>query len=109
MAYDNLDGDQQLILRDYMAGQRTHLANERTLLAYLHSALMMLVAALTIFKLFESDLIMRIVALILCPISIFIGAFGIYRFRQIRAKLVLFEKAPVAKKATTELVHEKSY
>lgn len=90
MAYDNLNNE-QLILRDYLAAERTHLANERTLLAYERSAFIVLVTAMTIFKFFDNDAVMRIIAIILVPSAVLISVFGIYRFRKTRAKLAAFE------------------
>ena len=89
MAYDNLEHE-HLILRDHLAAERTHLANERTLLAYLRSALIFLGSSLTLFKLFEHDLLMFIIAIALIPVSIFVALFGIYRFRAVRKKLAIF-------------------
>jgi putative membrane protein len=77
----------QLPTGDYLAIERTHLANERTLLAYLRSTLIGVVTALTILKLFPNDPSLRIAAFVIGPSSIFIGVFGIYRFLKIRKKL----------------------
>jgi putative membrane protein len=92
MTYEKLADEQKPILRDYLAAERTHLANERTLLAYLRTALIILVTALTFLRLFEGDVMMRILSLVLCPLSIFIGVFGIFRFRRTKMKLAVFEK-----------------
>jgi putative membrane protein len=82
----------KLILRDYLAAERTHLANERTLLAYLRSALILFIAAITIFKLFEGEHAMIWVAIILGPLSIFTGIFGVYRYLRTRKKLLAFDR-----------------
>jgi putative membrane protein len=93
MTYDNL-GNEQPILRDYLAAERTHLANERTLLAYLRTALIVLVTAFTFLKLFEGDGLMRIVSSVLIAGALCIGTIGAYRFRKTRKKLTAFEKQP---------------
>ena len=90
MAYNNLENE-QLILRDYLAAERTHLANERTLLAYERSAFIVLVTAMTIFKFFENDAVMRIIAFVLMPSAVLISILGIYRFRKTRSKLSAFK------------------
>ena len=89
MGYTRTESE-NLILRDYLAAERTHLANERTLLAYERSAFVVLVTAMTIFKLFENDLRMRIIALVLFLMSLAISIFGIYRFKRTNAKLAAF-------------------
>ncbi len=87
--------NEQLILRDYLAAERTHLANERTLLAYERSAFIVLVTAMTIFKLFENDQVMKLVACALIPSACIISVIGVYRFRKTRTKLALFEQQSV--------------
>ncbi len=91
MAYENMQNE-QLILRDYLAAERTHLANERTLLAYERSAFIVLATAMTIFKLFENDPVMKLIASVLIPVACIISVVGIYRFRKTRAKLARFER-----------------
>ncbi len=47
----------QLILRDYLATDRTALANERTLLAYIRTALTLLVAGISFIQFFRSPVV----------------------------------------------------
>jgi putative membrane protein len=82
----------KLILRDYLAAERTHLANERTLLAYLRSSLILFIAAITILKLFEGEHAMMWIAFILGPMSVFTGIFGIYRYIRTKKKLMAFDR-----------------
>lgn len=42
--------DQELIVRDYLARQRTALANDRTLLAYIRTSLYFLVSGTALFE-----------------------------------------------------------
>jgi putative membrane protein len=91
MTYDNINVEKP-ILRDYLAAERTHLANERTLLAYTRTAIFVLVSGLTFLKLFETDQVLRVVSLLLIPVALAIGAFGVYRFRLTRKKLAVYEK-----------------
>ncbi|MDO8968100.1 MAG: DUF202 domain-containing protein [Algoriphagus sp.] len=44
------DFEQELIVRDYLARQRTSLANERTLLAYIRTSLYFLVSGTALFE-----------------------------------------------------------
>ncbi len=44
------DFEQELIVRDYLARQRTSLANERTLLSYIRTSLYFLVSGTALFE-----------------------------------------------------------
>lgn len=55
LPYDNFNPD-EFILRDWLALDRTVLANERTFLAYGRTALALMAAGITLIKVFESDL-----------------------------------------------------
>ena len=44
------DFEQELIIRDYLARQRTTLANDRTLLAYIRTSLYFLVSGTALFE-----------------------------------------------------------
>jgi putative membrane protein len=90
---ENETKKEQLLLADKLALERTHLANERTLLAYLRSTLIGVVTALTILKLFPEDPSLKIAALVMGPTSIGAGLFGIYRFFSFRKRLLDIKKA----------------
>ena len=47
---DNFENDKELILRDHLALERTKLANERTLFAYIRMALYLLTVGIGIFQ-----------------------------------------------------------
>jgi putative membrane protein len=74
-------------LADILAIERTHLANERTLLAYLRSVLFGVVTALTLLKFFYDDHTLRIAAFAIGPLSLLFGGIGLIRFLKIRKKL----------------------
>lgn len=75
--------EKKLILRDYLAGDRTHLANERTLLAYWRTALAFAILGPIMIKFFPStnSLILAIIFMIF-GIGLFI--FGISRFYKVK-------------------------
>ncbi len=73
---------QPLILRDVLAMDRTRLANERTLLAWLRTALMLLVSGVTLIKLFEGVRTLEILGFSLIPVSILVAAWGVRRYLQ---------------------------
>jgi putative membrane protein len=82
---------EEIILRDYLALERTKLANERTLLAYSRTSLYMLLGGIAFLQIegFRRIQWMGYLALGLSVILIFIG---LYRFFQIRARLNLYYK-----------------
>jgi len=73
-----------LILRDVLAIDRTRLANERTLLAWLRTAIMLLVSGVTLLKLFEGMFIMEAMGAALIPLSLLTAALGIRRYLRTR-------------------------
>ena len=82
--------NKDLILREKLAIQRTHLANQTTLLSYLRTALYFLVAGLSIDQFFTSKYV-------LVSIFIFVGAgvlalFGGINFFYHRRKIYHNEK-----------------
>ncbi len=76
----------ELILRDELAIDRTLLANENTLLAYLRSALTLVIAGITFIHFFsESWLLWLGIALI--PLGLGVGLFGGWRFRRMQRSI----------------------
>ena len=75
----------QLILRDVLAIDRTRLANERTLLAWLRTALMLFVTGVTLIKLFEGVLAMEILGMLLLPTGLLAAGYGLRRYLRTRA------------------------
>ena len=50
MDTNKFENDKELILRDYLALERTRLANERTLFSYIRTSLYLLTAGIGIFQ-----------------------------------------------------------
>jgi len=82
----------KLILRDVLAVDRTRLANERTLLAWLRTALMELVSGVTLIKLFEGILLAEVAGIILLPLGLITAAYGIHRFFHVRSLIMNAER-----------------
>ena len=78
--------DQEVILRDYLAIERTRLANERTLLSYIRSSLYLLLGGIAFFQLkdFPNFKYLAILALVFSLIFFIIG---IYRFTLLKKSL----------------------
>ena len=78
--------DERVILRDYLAIERTRLANERTLLSYIRSSLYLLLGSIAFFQLkeFTNFRYLALTALIFSAIFFIIG---IYRFLLLKKSL----------------------
>ena len=76
----------EMILRDYLALDRTILANERTLLAYLRTFIGTFSAGIALIKLFDTSLI-NIVGYTFTIVSPLFLIFGIIRYLQVSNKL----------------------
>ncbi|WOD44992.1 DUF202 domain-containing protein [Hwangdonia lutea] len=78
--------DQEVILRDYLAIERTRLANERTLLSYIRSSLYLLLGGIAFFQLKEFSNFEYLALLSLVFSAIFF-VIGIYRFTLLKKSL----------------------
>ncbi len=78
--------DERVILRDYLAIERTRLANERTLLSYIRSSLYLLLGAIAFFQLKEFANF-KYVALTALVFSITFFIIGVYRFILLKKSL----------------------
>ncbi len=78
--------DEKIILRDYLAIERTRLANERTLLSYIRSSLYLLLGSIGFFQLkdFPNFRYLALVSLVFSVIFILVG---IFRFRLLKKSL----------------------
>lgn len=83
---DEYDVKEKIILRDHLALQRTKLANERTLLTYVRSALYLIIAGIAFLgmKDFEGMPYIGITCLV---VSIIIIIIGFIRFSQLKRQL----------------------
>ena len=75
-----------MILRDFLAVDRTDLANERTLLAYMRTFIGLLVSGVGLIK-FIDDNTLIVIGYILSSVSPIILLLGIYRFLRVRKKI----------------------
>lgn len=74
------------ILRDFLALERTTLANERTLFSYVQFSLYLTLAGIGILQLKDFDTI-KWLAYVLFSISFFLLIFGILRYQLLQKKL----------------------
>jgi putative membrane protein len=71
------------LLRDHLAYDRTSMANERSLLAYVRTALTMLVTGLGFLKFFEAPA-SQVVGWAMLALAPLVFAWGVYRFLVVR-------------------------
>jgi putative membrane protein len=78
--------DEKVILRDYLAIERTRLANERTLLSYIRSSLYLLIGSIALYQLkeFPNFKYLALASLIFSALFFIIG---IYRFTTLKRSL----------------------
>lgn len=84
--YPDFDKSKDLSLSDYLAVERTKLANERTLLAYTRSSLYLLLGALAFIQL-QGYEHMRWLGYVSIIMSIIIMAIGLLRFYTLKKRL----------------------
>ncbi|MGD8587651.1 MAG: DUF202 domain-containing protein [Chromatiales bacterium] len=79
-----LEHGHQLILRDVLAIDRTRLANERTLLSWVRTAVMLLVSGVTLLKLFAGIWPLELLGALLIPVALVAVAIGLRRYLHTR-------------------------
>ncbi len=83
--YSDIDHS-KLILRDYLAIDRTILANQNTFLAYIRTALTLFAAGLTFIKFFDSR-VLEYIGWAFIPIGVITFVVGLIRYNRLRATL----------------------
>lgn len=79
--------ESQLILRDHLAIDRTRLANERTLLAWWRTGLTLVIAGVTLIKLFPEVAWMVDGGYVMVPLGFGTVVFGAWRYIQVRSEI----------------------
>jgi len=75
-----------------LAIDRTRLANERTLLIWRRTAIMLLVSGVTLLELFEGILVMEVTGAALIPEGFLTAGLGVHRFLRTRTLIEAAEK-----------------
>ena len=101
---DNFENDKELILRDHLALERTKLANERTLFAYIRMALYLLTVGIGIFQV-ESISRLHGLAWVCIMAGIILFFLGFVRFGQMRKHLKQYTKT--CREAESKSLQEK--
>ncbi|MDP2624561.1 MAG: DUF202 domain-containing protein [Candidatus Peregrinibacteria bacterium] len=84
---------ENLILRDYLAIDRTILSNESSLLSYFRTALALFVTGVSLIKFFD-DIIIIIIGSLFIPVGFYTMMIGIWRYREINKNLRDLRKIP---------------
>ena len=71
----------ELTMRDYLAAHRTILANDRTWLSYIRTALTLFIAGVTLIKFFDSSVLFY-TGWIFIPISVILIIIGAWKHHQ---------------------------
>ena len=79
MPYKHFD-DHELSLSETLAVDRTALANERTLLAYLRTSIMLGVSSVSLIKFFPDNRFAVAIGLLIVPVSISVAVLGFRRY-----------------------------
>lgn len=80
----------QLILRDYLAIERTSLTNQSTFLAYIRTSLTMMVVGITLYKLSVGNMTFQKIGVILTIVGFLIIVVGSLRTIQMRNRINKF-------------------
>ena len=80
----------QLILRDYLAIERTILTNEATYLAYIRTSLTVIVVGVTLFKISVDNIVFQYIGIILALAGLLIFIIGSSKAVQMRNKINKF-------------------
>lgn len=77
------ENTEKIILRDYLALERTRMANERTLFAYIRTSLYLLLAGIALWQLqgFENIIWLGFFLLALSLILLIVGIYKFYRLK----------------------------
>ena len=95
---------EKLILRDFLAADRTQLANERTLLAYMRTALTLFIAGVSFIRFFGNIVIVYI-GWIFIPVGIIAAVIGTKRYYRMKRPLDrLRDKAIIPEKSSDEKI-----
>ncbi len=81
--------DDALILRDHLALVRTRLANERTLLSYIRSAMYLLLGGIALLKV-QGHGDLRLVGYLALIVSVIFVVIGTYRYVTLRRQIAAY-------------------
>ncbi len=72
---------------DYWAADRTHMANQRTLLSYIRTSFMLIVSGVSLMKFLPFGDALHIMGILFLPCSIAMLVIGIYLYKQMEKRI----------------------
>lgn len=87
-----MENNHKLTLRDFLAIDRTRLANQRTLLAYFRTALILLVTGISLAKLFPENKVFPFFGTIMAIISAVVCLLGVVIYLKEKKNLKKFTR-----------------
>jgi len=90
---NEFDNKEKIILRDYLALERTRLANERTLFSYIRTSLYLILAGIAFLQLQGFEKI-KLLGYFSLGLSIIILVFGILKYYRLKNKLKKYYSDP---------------
>lgn len=101
MSHTDFQHKEEIILRDYLALERTRLANERTLFAYIRTALYLILGGIAFMQMHEFKSI-KWLAPICFILSVVILITGIVKYFWMKKKLKKYYTTPHTEKVSRE-------
>ena len=89
---------EEMIVRDYLAVDRTAQANERTFLAYIRTALAFGAGGIGLIKFFDESIGIVVLGWLLISLGLVVLIFGVYRFIKFRRTISNLAKKIVLQK-----------
>lgn len=83
---------EKIILRDFLAMERTSLANERTLFSYIRAALYMAIGGVALLE-YEGFATFRWLSVVVFVLSVLLVGVGVFRYRRLKHKLATYYKS----------------
>lgn len=83
--YNRFD-KKDIILRDWLAIDRTVLANERTFLSYIRTSLTLFIGGISFIKFFDISIV-KLIGWIFIPIGIIVSIIGIFKYYDIKREM----------------------
>ena len=77
----------ELIIRDYLAVDRTKLANQRTLLSFIRTSIMLFVAGITLLKIDETQLTYFKAGILVISVGLIFLILGVAQYRVTTRKI----------------------
>lgn len=86
------ENKEKIILRDFLAMERTSLANERTLFSYIRASLYMAIGGVAILE-YEGFATFNWLSYVVFGLSLILIFIGVFRYRRLKNKLDTYYKS----------------